>query len=87
MSYRDSRPSAGYAIYGGPELHGRRGASRVSDALARDAAMALPGRQGKLRLDAVAAKPRPRGRLHRLEACKQLGEETIVGYVVQVRQH
>src|SRR5262249_46105490 len=25
--------------------------------------------------------------LHRLEACKQLGEETIVGYVVQARQH
>jgi sulfiredoxin len=25
--------------------------------------------------------------LHRLEACKQLGEDTIVGYVVQVRQH
>lgn len=25
--------------------------------------------------------------LHRLEACKQLGEDTIVGYVVQARQH
>ena len=25
--------------------------------------------------------------LHRLEACKQLGEETIVGYVVQARRH
>jgi sulfiredoxin len=25
--------------------------------------------------------------LHRLEACKQLGEETIIGYVVQVRRH
>ena len=25
--------------------------------------------------------------LHRLEACKQLGEDTIVGYVVQDRQH
>jgi len=25
--------------------------------------------------------------LHRLEACKELGEETIVGYVVQARQH
>jgi ParB-like chromosome segregation protein Spo0J len=25
--------------------------------------------------------------LHRLEACKQLGEETIVGYLVQARQH
>jgi len=25
--------------------------------------------------------------LHRLEAAKQLGEETIVGYVVQARQH
>ena len=25
--------------------------------------------------------------LHRLEACKRLGEETIVGYVVQARQH
>jgi ParB-like chromosome segregation protein Spo0J len=24
--------------------------------------------------------------LHRLEACKQLGEDTIVGYVVQARQ-
>jgi sulfiredoxin len=25
--------------------------------------------------------------LHRLEACKQLGEETIFGYLVQSRQH
>jgi uncharacterized ParB-like nuclease family protein len=25
--------------------------------------------------------------LHRLEACKQLGEATIVGYLVQARQH
>jgi sulfiredoxin len=25
--------------------------------------------------------------LHRLEACKQLGEETIQGYVVQARRH
>ena len=25
--------------------------------------------------------------LHRLEACKQLGEETIVGYVVQARRY
>jgi sulfiredoxin len=25
--------------------------------------------------------------LHRLEACKQLGEETIVGYLVQARRH
>ena len=25
--------------------------------------------------------------LHRLEACKQLGEDTIVGYLVQVRRH
>jgi sulfiredoxin len=25
--------------------------------------------------------------LHRLEACRQLGEATIVGYVVQARQH
>ncbi|HJZ32987.1 MAG TPA: hypothetical protein VKF35_17845 [Hyphomicrobiaceae bacterium] len=25
--------------------------------------------------------------LHRLEACKQLGEETIVGYIVQARPH
>ncbi|MEE8202779.1 MAG: ParB N-terminal domain-containing protein [Alphaproteobacteria bacterium] len=25
--------------------------------------------------------------LHRLEACKALGEETIVGLVVQVRRH
>ena len=25
--------------------------------------------------------------LHRLEACKQLGEDTIVGYLVQARQH
>ncbi len=25
--------------------------------------------------------------LHRLEACKQLGEETIFGYVVQARRH
>jgi sulfiredoxin len=25
--------------------------------------------------------------LHRLEACKQLGEETIFGYLVQARQH
>ena len=25
--------------------------------------------------------------LHRLEACKQLGEETITGYVVQARRH
>jgi sulfiredoxin len=25
--------------------------------------------------------------LHRLEACKQLGEESIVGYLVQARQH
>ena len=25
--------------------------------------------------------------LHRLEACKELGEETIVGYVVQARRH
>jgi ParB-like chromosome segregation protein Spo0J len=25
--------------------------------------------------------------LHRLEACKELGEETIVGYLVQARQH
>jgi len=24
--------------------------------------------------------------LHRLEACKQLGEETIIGYVVQARR-
>ena len=25
--------------------------------------------------------------LHRWEACKQLGEDTIVGYLVQARQH
>jgi len=25
--------------------------------------------------------------LHRLESCKQLGEQTIVGYVVQARRH
>jgi ParB-like chromosome segregation protein Spo0J len=25
--------------------------------------------------------------LHRLEACKQLGEDTIVGYLVQARRH
>ena len=25
--------------------------------------------------------------LHRLEACKQLGEETIVGYLVQALRH
>jgi sulfiredoxin len=25
--------------------------------------------------------------LHRLEACRQLGEETIVGYIVQARRH
>ena len=25
--------------------------------------------------------------LHRLEACKSLGEETIVGYLVQARRH
>ena len=25
--------------------------------------------------------------LHRLEACKQLGETTIVGYLVQARRH
>jgi ParB-like chromosome segregation protein Spo0J len=25
--------------------------------------------------------------LHRLEACRQLGEETILGYLVQARQH
>ena len=25
--------------------------------------------------------------LHRLEACKHLGEQTIVGYVVQARRH
>jgi sulfiredoxin len=25
--------------------------------------------------------------LHRLEACKQLGEETIAGYLVQARRH
>jgi sulfiredoxin len=25
--------------------------------------------------------------LHRLEACKKLGEETIVGFVVQARRH
>ena len=25
--------------------------------------------------------------LHRLEACKQLGEETILGYLVQARRH
>jgi len=25
--------------------------------------------------------------LHRLEACKQLGVETVVGYVVQARRH
>jgi ParB-like chromosome segregation protein Spo0J len=25
--------------------------------------------------------------LHRLEACKQLGEQTIVGYLVQARRH
>ena len=25
--------------------------------------------------------------LHRLEACKQLGEDTLVGYLVQARQH
>jgi ParB-like chromosome segregation protein Spo0J len=25
--------------------------------------------------------------LHRLEACRQLGEETIFGYVVQARRH
>jgi sulfiredoxin len=25
--------------------------------------------------------------LHRLEACKQLGEETIAAYLVQVRKH
>ena len=24
---------------------------------------------------------------HRLEACKQLGEETILGYLVQARRH
>jgi ParB-like chromosome segregation protein Spo0J len=25
--------------------------------------------------------------LHRLEACKQLGEQTIMGYLVQARRH
>ena len=25
--------------------------------------------------------------LHRLEACKKLGEETIIGYLVQARRH
>ena len=25
--------------------------------------------------------------LHRLEACKALGEETIIGYLVQARKH
>jgi sulfiredoxin len=25
--------------------------------------------------------------LHRLEACKRLGEETILGYLVQARRH
>jgi len=25
--------------------------------------------------------------LHRLEACKQLGEEIIIGYLVQARRH
>jgi sulfiredoxin len=25
--------------------------------------------------------------LHRLEACKQLGEQTIFGYLVQARRH
>ncbi|HXL77936.1 MAG TPA: ParB N-terminal domain-containing protein, partial [Candidatus Eisenbacteria bacterium] len=25
--------------------------------------------------------------LHRLEACKQLGEKTIAAYLVQVRKH
>ena len=25
--------------------------------------------------------------LHRLEACKQLGEDTIVGFLVQARRH
>jgi sulfiredoxin len=25
--------------------------------------------------------------LHRLEACRQLGEETILGYLVQARRH
>ena len=25
--------------------------------------------------------------LHRLEACKQLGEDTILGYLVQARRH
>jgi sulfiredoxin len=25
--------------------------------------------------------------LHRLEACRQLGEKTIVGYLVQARRH
>jgi ParB-like chromosome segregation protein Spo0J len=25
--------------------------------------------------------------LHRLEACKQLGEQTISGYLVQARRH
>ena len=25
--------------------------------------------------------------LHRLEACRQLGEDTIFGYLVQARQH
>jgi sulfiredoxin len=25
--------------------------------------------------------------LHRLEACKQLGEETIIGYLVHARRH
>jgi len=25
--------------------------------------------------------------LHRLEACKQLGEQTIFGYIVQARRH
>lgn len=25
--------------------------------------------------------------LHRLEACKELGEDTIVGYLVQARRH
>jgi ParB-like chromosome segregation protein Spo0J len=25
--------------------------------------------------------------LHRLEACKQLGEKTILGYLVQARRH
>jgi hypothetical protein len=25
--------------------------------------------------------------LHRLEACRQLGEKTIIGYLVQARRH